>query len=244
MQAAAAAGDDATYSARVAAAKEGLQNAEQYMALRRAINRGQAQKARQTYDRLLTRSQRNDQTGLGNHYTVGYLRRFVGRVVEAADQATQPPWKPAGVLPDQWRLAYDEADRGLQAGYQRPDFDDSAWLQVATWSDTLDAQGLPDRQTIMWYRARFDLPEGSRAGQPAWRLVFLEIDGTSRVFVNGRQVGASEKRRLPFVVEVDGSLLRDQGNVVAVRVDHSTITDLYLGGILRPVLLVSGPGAK
>ena len=33
-------------------------------------------------------------------------------------------------------------------------------------------------------------------------------------------------------------------NVVAVRVDHSKITDLFLGGILRPVLLVALDGAS
>jgi len=74
--------------------------------------------------------------------------------------------------------------------------------------------------------------------------VFLEVDGTSSVFVNGRAVGGSDKRRLPFVVEPDASLLTARGNLAAVRVDHSSITDLYLGGILRPVLLVSAAAGE
>jgi hypothetical protein len=32
--------------------------------------------------------------------------------------------------------------------------------------------------------------------------------------------------------------VRPGDNVLAVRVDHSRITELFLGGILRPVLLV------
>ncbi len=243
-QATGAARGNATYAARVAAAAEGLQNAEQYIALREAINRGRLQQARQVYDRLLARSQQNVESGLGNHYTVNYLQRFLGRMVEAADEATRPPRRLASVLPDRWRLAYDEADQGVELGYPKPDFDDSAWREVATWSDTLDAQGLPDRQTIMWYRTRFDLPAEARRARVSWRLVFLEIDGDATVFVNGRQLGASEKKRLPFAVDVDRSLLRDEGNVVALSVDHSAITDLDLGGILRPVLLLSAPAAE
>lgn len=30
-------------------------------------------------------------------------------------------------------------------------------------------------------------------------------------------------------------------NVIAVRVDHSSITELFLGGIIRPVLLIKKP---
>jgi len=37
------------------------------------------------------------------------------------------------------------------------------------------------------------------------------------------------------------SAVKEGENVLSLRVDHSTITDLALGGILRPVLLIEKP---
>jgi len=232
-RAAAAAKGDETYAARVAMAGEGLKNAEQYAALRAAMNRGDFGGAKRLYDRLLARSEANQKTRLGNHYTVGYLKRFLGRCVEAGAEAVAPPNRLVAVLPDRWRLAYDEADQGARQGYARPELDDSAWREVATYSDTLDAQGLPDRQTVMWYRTRFHVPR--KHGKLA--LFFTEVDGDAAVYVNGKEVGRSQKKRQPFTVDI-GTAIRQGENVVAVRCDHSSITELFLGGILCPVLVV------
>ncbi|MDV7398025.1 hypothetical protein RZS08_41875, partial [Arthrospira platensis SPKY1] len=68
-------------------------------------------------------------------------------------------------------------------------------------------------------------------------LFFAEVDGDARVWVNGREVGASEKKRAPFQVDLGGALKQGR-NTIALRVDHTQITELYLGGILRPVLLI------
>jgi len=232
-RAAAAAGSDGAYAARVQMAAEGLRNAAEIMAVRRAINRGDFAAARRVYDRLLARSEKHRDTKLGNHYTVNYLKRFVGRQVEAGAAATAPPHKLLRVLPDVWRLQYDDADEGVAKGFHRADFDDSAWREVATYGNPLDAQGLPDRQTIMWYRTTFSCPQ--RVRKPA--LFFTEVDGDAVVYVNGRPVGGSEKKRVPFTVDVSGALQPGE-NVVAVRVDHRNITELFLGGIIRPVLLI------
>ena len=48
------------------------------------------------------------------------------------------------------------------------------------------------------------------------------------------------KPRTPFEVDVSAAIKSGE-NTIAVRVDHSQITDLSLGGILRPVLLVAKP---
>ena len=235
-RASAAARGDKTYAARVDMAREGFRNAEEFIAVRNSMNRGDFQTAKRTYDRLLERSQQHQQSRLGNHYTVGYLKRFVGRHVEAGATTTAAPNRVVQVLPDSWRLAYDDEDTGIDKGYQRVDFDDRAWLQVTTYSNTLDAQGMPDQQTVMWYRTTFDLPKK----KANLSLFFTEVDGDAVVYVNGREVGKSEKKRLPFSADVSRAL-RDGENVIAVRVDHSNITELFLGGIIRPVLLVETP---
>ncbi|MCL4201251.1 MAG: DUF4838 domain-containing protein [Pirellulaceae bacterium] len=232
-QAAAAAKGDTKYSARVKLTAEGLQNAVQYIALRDAMNRGDFAEAKRVYDALLARSEANQSAGQGNHYTVAYLKRFVGGSIDAGAAAVAEPNRLLQQLPDTWRLAYDPRDQGETAGFFQPDHADGHWTEVATYSDTLDAQGLPDRQTILWYRVTLDVPDPGR--RPA--LFFTEVDGDARVWVNGREVGASEKKRTPFSVDV-GSALKQGQNTVAIRIDHTNITDLYLGGILRPVLLI------
>lgn len=234
-RAAAAAHDDKRYGERIDMAREGLRNAEQYIAIRDAMNHGDFRDAKIVYDQLLSRSEKNQQSGLGNHYTVNYLRRFVGRHVEAGAAATAAPHHLIQLLPDHWRLGYDPQGKGIDEGYHRPDFDDSSWPLVATCGNTLDAQGYEDRKTMMWYRTTIDLT----ADPGSLSLFFTEVDGDAVVFVNGSQVGTSEKKRTPFSVDVSQTV-RPGRNTIAVRVDHSRITDLFLGGIIRPVLLV-GP---
>ncbi len=48
--------------------------------------------------------------------------------------------------------------------------------------------------------------------------------------------------RTPFEVDVTGAVVPGE-NAIAVRVDHTKMTELYLGGIIRPVLLIE-KGAK
>ncbi|MCD6508707.1 hypothetical protein J7M22_19070 [Candidatus Poribacteria bacterium] len=71
-------------------------------------------------------------------------------------------------------------------------------------------------------------------------LFFAEIDGAAEVYLNGRKIGEQPKPRVPFEVEIT-DLVREDDNVAAVRVDHSRVTELFLGGIVRPVLLIEHP---
>ena len=49
--------------------------------------------------------------------------------------------------------------------------------------------------------------------------------------------GAGVPRRAPFRVALDGA----GEKTIAVRVDNRRISELFLGGILRPVVLVETP---
>jgi hypothetical protein len=230
---AADAAEDEVYATRVAMHAQGFKNAAQYVQMRDAINRGDFAQAKDTYGDLLARNQTLVEAGHSNHYTPRYIQRFLGRIVESGAAATAPPSKVLKVLPDMWRLAYDESDIGIQKGYHRQDFDDSKWMEVATYGKTLDAQGLPDKKTVMWYRTSLDVPPHS--GRLS--LFFAEIDGTTVVYVNGKEVSEQPKRREPFEVDIT-DVVHMGSNVVVVRVDHSRITELFLGGIIRPVLLI------
>jgi len=232
-------GDNETYSARVAMTAHGLRNAVQYIQLRDAMNRGDFATAKKIYNELYVRNEAEMNKGYGNHYTLNYLKRFVGKHILAGAEATASPNKVLQVLPDRMKLAYDLSDEGVERGYFKPDFDDSKWPEVATYNNTLSAQGLPDIKSVMWYRTSATVP----STYTRLSLFFTEVDGQAvTVYVNGGEVVAlgKEARRNPFEVDITDAVKPDE-NVVVIRVDHRKITELSLGGIVRPVLLIEKP---
>ena len=256
-KASSAAEGDKAYSARVAMMAQGLKNAVQYIQIRDAMNKGDFTGAKKIYDQLYARNESELHKGYGNHYTLNYLNRFVGRHITAGATATAAPAKVLQVLPDRMKLMYDHEDMGVEKNYHKPDFDDSKWKEVATYSNTLNAQGLPDIKSIMWYRTSLNVPrrhalletlerDGVRqtgrfpTGQGRLTLFFTEVDGYAvTVYVNGSEVVSlgSEARRVPFEADITNMVVPGE-NVVVVKVDHRKITELFLGGIIRPVLLI------
>jgi hypothetical protein len=237
--ASAAARMDPTYAARVAMTAQGLANATQYIQMRDAMHRGGFAAALSIYEALHARNEAEAGKGYVNHYTLDYLERFVGRHVKAGAAATAAPNRVLQALPDRMRLAYDAENAGVERGYSREDFDDSSWKEVATYSNTLDAQGLPDRKTWMWYRTWIETgaPHGPLS------LFFTEIDGQAvTVYVNGEEIAAlgKEAGRKPFEVDVTRAV-KPGKNLMAVKIDHGKITELSLGGIIRPILLIEKP---
>ncbi len=235
-KASSAAQNDNTYSGRVAMTADGLKNAVQYIQIRNATNSGDFAKAKKIYDELYARNRVEQSKGYGSHYTLNYLERFLGQHLTAGAKAVASPNKVLQVLPDRMKLSYDNDDKGVEMGYHKPDFDDSMWKEVATYSYTLNAQGLPDIKSIMWYRTYVNVPHW----QSRLSLFFTEVDGHAvTVYVNGSKAASlgEEACRKPFDVDITDALRLGKNNLV-VRVDHKKITELFLGGIVRPVLLI------
>jgi beta-galactosidase/beta-glucuronidase len=104
----------------------------------------------------------------------------------------------------------------------------------------LNEQGIAEQFTWMWYRVSFPVPP--EIGDGPVHLWFGEIDGRRcKVFVNGQLAGELQGNRKPSEVEVTGMLLPGRENTVAVKIDHSKISELDLGGIIRPAMLYGGP---
>jgi len=247
-RAAEAAAPDKAYAERVALHAEGLASAIEYRRMCDAMAKGDFAQAQATFDATLARIRGLADKGYANReYATAYLERFLGKIVAAGAAATAPPNKVLAVLPDEWRMTHDPQGHGADLRYHEADFDDSRWARAATYSKTLDAQGL-DRTTVLWYRTALDVPQG--AGKLS--LFFAEVDGWSEVYVNGKRIAVAAppaqpsregqaRPRAPFEVDISEAV-RPGRNVVALRVDHSKITELFLGGILRPVLLIEkGP---
>ena len=272
-----AARGDAIYEQRVALHTEGFQSAVEYRAIMDTLNRGDFAGALRQLDTTSERLAGLAAKGWANsEYHTSYLNRFLRKTVVQGATLLAPPNQLLQVLPDQWRFAFDEADRGNELGFHTANFDDAKWATVSTLNRTLDSQGF-DRNTVFWYRTKFTAP----AGAAKLSLFFGEVDGASEVYVNGQRVNivwpaapaapaggkapgkpapkkpaakaaapavapkpavpslrdGQAKARQPFEVDVSAAVKAGE-NVVALRVDHSRITELSLGGILRPVLLV------
>ena len=254
-QAAAAVKGDAVLEQRVALHAEGLRSARAYRTICDALNRGDFAAALRDYELLLARLRAAADKGWANReYATAYLERFLGPTVRAGAAAAAAPNRVLQVLPDRWRFAFDETDAGLVNGFARADFNDTAWPLVATRDTTLDAQG-HDKLTVLWYRTPFSVPPQ----HGALTLFFGEVDGVSEVFVNGNRLAVpapvlppkkaakastlpagTAAARKPFAVDVTAAV-RPGENVLALRVDHTKMTDLALGGILRPVVLIEKP---
>ncbi len=255
-KAAAAAKGDSAYEQRVAMHTEGLHSARAYRAISEAMNRGDFVEAQREYDATIDRLKPVIENGYANReYCTAYLKRFLSESIAQGVTATSSPNRLIQVIPDRWRFSFDEGDNGNDQGFHKTDFDDKVWPLVATFNTTLDVQGY-DKNTVFWYRSRFELPE--KKGKFA--LFFGEVDGKSEVYVNGQKLAVPEKHqspkkagatskpmreglakpRQPFEVDVTDAIHPGE-NTVALRVDHSTITELSLGGILRPVLLIAKP---
>ena len=249
-QAADAVKGDPIYSERVAMNASGFQNVVQYRAIEAAMAAGDFAKAKEIFDAMCTRIDGLAAKNQANReYGTAYLRRFLSKQILGGLAATAAPNKLVQVLPDRWKLALDSKDEGEAQGFTKPEFDDSRWKDAATYSETLSHQGI-DSSAVLWYRTRVKIADPNRP----LSLVFPEVDGKPvNVYVNGKLLEpeavlkptakakpgapAGPGRRNPFEVKLDG-VLQTGDNSIVVKCDNRTITELYLGGILRPVVLV------
>ena len=238
--------DDPVLAERVALHTEGWKSAVAMREIEDATAQGDFARAWQVYGQTIARLRTLAAKGWANReYATAYLERFLGKNLEAAARAAAPPGRVLQVLPDAWRLNEDPRDLGKAHGWHAESFDASQWPVVSAYARTLSSQGR-SAATILWYRNTFAVPEGHQR----LFLSFLEVDGLAEVFVNGQRMEpvADDQRtadglarnRAFFEVDITAAV-RPRENLLAVRVDNRKITDLFRGGILRPVALIARP---
>lgn len=241
-QATAAAKGDVVLTERVAMHAAGFQNVFDYRDICSAMAKGDYPQAKRVYDAMVKRIEELQVKGYANReYGTAYLKRFLAKSIEGPLAATAAPNRVVSVLPDKWKLGHDRSPEGDSLAFAAPELDDAKWPLAATYSNTLSGQRL-DENAVLWYRTKFAVPE--KHGKLV--LVFPEVDGTASVYVNGKPIEATPlvpgkapgvSRRSPFEVDVTAAVKPGE-NLVAVRVDNRRLSELFLGGILRPVVLV------
>ena len=116
-------------------------------------------------------------------------------------------------------------DNGVNQGYNLPGLDDSAWKTIKSplyWEN----QGYVDLNGIAWYRKSFELSKEQASSKLL--LSLAKIDDSDVCWVNGVQVGSTEKFNIDRKYEVPASALREGKNCIAVRVsDHGGFGGIY-----------------
>lgn len=117
-----------------------------------------------------------------------------------------------------WKFTLDQTQYGLGAGWAKPEYDDSRWGEVESYTawETYE-QATFDYEGHGWFRTWVEAE-----GAPLTRSVlkFDGVGGVAQVFVNGKLVHTNENRYLPFEVNVTNSIKKGK-NLVAVLVDNS-----------------------
>lgn len=124
-----------------------------------------------------------------------------------------------------WRFTLDQTEYGEGAGWAKPSYDDSRWIEVNSYTSWETYEyAMQDYEGCGWFRTHFPYNGGERG-----ILHFDGVGGSAKVFVNGKCAGGTNNRYVPFSLDVT-KLLKKGNNLVAVLVDNSCLGDHHLTG--------------
>ncbi len=144
-------------------------------------------------------------------------------------------------LGEDWRFQPDPGHAGAEAGWHKPDFDDSGWTMLnagARWED----QGFPTVDGYAWYRKTVT-PPADWSGREAWFFAGAVNDACT-LYCNGERVaafgeeGGEGMHRTPIVARLTGLLRAGEPNLLAVQCYDFGAS----GGLWRlPCMLTTDP---
>jgi len=144
-----------------------------------------------------------------------------------------------------WKFTTDPDRKGLQEGFEKTHFDDSAWSPIdaiGSWQ----VHGFDRYHGTAWYRKTFTAsketlnePELMDKGQ--FLLFVGAVDGDAAFYLNGQKI---EERKMsddpnswqtPFVIDISNTLIPGE-NVLAVEVTK----DRQAAGLYKGVSIIAG----
>ncbi len=226
---------------RVNLARRGLTRANFWRSWYDALNRGDIDGTADTLTKWQQFVKESIASKNVNKYADTYLQRFIGKNTWTAYGAIHPkqglPRKPIGVLPDEWKTATKEEieKSGATGNPFDAKFSDAAWKTIKTYTDTRNAQGMPEYFGEMWYRTSFKAPKCS----PNLLLHFAKADRKVSLYVNGAKVNPTEVEAfVGATIDVTGHLKPGEDNQITVMVRHIPLPELNLGGLVSPIYLL------
>jgi hypothetical protein len=122
-----------------------------------------------------------------------------------------------------WQFTLESDKSGIQKGYFRPDFNDSAWGKMAVpgcWDATETYKG---QNGWGWYRTTFrmpgDLKQSYLDGSRKFLIVGKGIAQAGTIWLNGQQVGQVKDWNRDYRLDVGAHLNFGGDNTVAILVD-------------------------
>lgn len=223
----------------VAMASAGMEFAELYMRIWNAamacdfLEAGRAQMALKTA--VTNLNAKTDPCWVHERYTWGYYERFVGETVSGGEKVLKAGGHILVRLPDVWKFSKDEKAEGVGAGWFKPEYPDSEWGELATFSKSWDDQNIRGYFGDAWYRTRFTCPSDVTGDVRLW---FGGFDESVDVYVNGQPLGEKKGFARPAEYTDVGKLLKpDAENTIAVRVAAGGLAEMGTGGLMMPVMI-------
>lgn len=141
-------------------------------------------------------------------------------------------------IPVKWKVKTDPDDKGISLGYDKADFNDSAW----EWGLTdryLEMQNFGSGYVHAWYRTVIDVP--ARFAGCKTTIRFGRVDESCRVFINGREAASFKwnprkdfsTMNYPMSFDVTGFIKAGERNVISVKLTNQSGS----GGLWQPVEL-------
>lgn len=166
-----------------------------------------------------------------------------GGYEQTLDQCKDDRWIEETIRQEQeagqrWFEALNQADLGLQEGWQQPELVLSADWQPIQVPGRWFGTELADVRGAVWLRREFDVPESMLRDDEDLKLKLGTIVDADTTYVNGVEVGNTPYKYPPRRYSVPRNLLKPGKNVIAVRV----ISTANIGGFITdmPYTLISG----
>lgn len=255
---AAAAAKTEREKAVVAFFQSGLDQGKLEMQMVNALNGFQFAESKAARDQLQELNAKLEKAKIVSKYPNQYMESYVSPTVNAAAAVLESGAKIAVKFPNTWLYRADYYNVGLEEEWFDASHGDSKWLPAKTWgAPSLFSQGHGDWKGYQWFKVAVDVPADGGKDMMMW---FGANDGTTRLWVNGQPVTFVTKEKgkdgkeavsqgleikkgwKSFAVPVGQYLKAGTKNTFVVRLNH-TLSDLNLGGFLRPVMLYV-PGEK
>lgn len=143
------------------------------------------------------------------------LRSFAAFKPGLASLDTTRDDVPIEIQQEQWTLSHDA---GYAGGWNKPDFDDSAWTNVAIPGHfTRDDKGdLNDFDGYVWYRVPVQVPAAMEGHDAVLTLGNIDDDDTT--FWNGARIGATNGIGNKRVYSIPAAQMKAGRAILAVRV--------------------------
>lgn len=238
-QAKAAVAGDPVRLHRVKLVETALAQGERFMALRSAMNSFDYKKAAQIDGELL-QAWDDDITFDGHTNTMfvkdTWHRRYFSNHIETINQWLEGA-EVAHVFPDEWPAHFDFTKTGEAESLFLPESVGFDLFSLKTYSRSLAEQGWEKFRGDIWYRQTFpeiEVPAGKKL-----YILFAGVDRFLKAWINGKEIGEGNGERAfnPVLLEVP-EFQNQKENVLTVRVNNESPTELGVGGLIRPVALI------